>query len=95
MGVEHGDGYGDVDTAVDKIAGLRVFNDDAEKMNLPLVDVDGQVLVVNDLLGVMEDFSPRFVKRYATIGRDMSRAFTEFVDDVKKGKFPDSEHSYS
>ncbi|MEE9177415.1 MAG: D-aminoacyl-tRNA deacylase [Acidimicrobiia bacterium] len=47
VGVEHGDGYGDVDTAVDKIAGLRVFNDDAEKMNLPLVDVDGQVLVVS------------------------------------------------
>ncbi len=56
---------------------------------------DGQVLVVNDLLGVMEDFSPRFVKHYAELGRDMSRAFAEFVDDVKAGKFPDSEHSYS
>lgn len=58
-------------------------------------DCDGQVLVVNDLLGVLEDFSPKFVKHYAKIGRDMSRAFTEYVDDVKKGKFPDSKHSYS
>jgi D-tyrosyl-tRNA(Tyr) deacylase len=45
--VEHDDGYIEVDTAVDKIAGLRVFNDETEKMNLPLVDVDGQVLVVS------------------------------------------------
>ncbi|MFQ5511816.1 MAG: 3-methyl-2-oxobutanoate hydroxymethyltransferase [Candidatus Krumholzibacteriia bacterium] len=56
---------------------------------------DGQVLVVNDMLGMSEDFSPKFVKRYARVGRDMGRAFDEFVDDVKKGRFPDSEHSYS
>ncbi|MEE8375105.1 MAG: D-aminoacyl-tRNA deacylase [Acidimicrobiia bacterium] len=47
VGVEHDDGYIEVDTAVDKIAGLRVFNDETGKMNLPLVDVDGQVLVVS------------------------------------------------
>ena len=58
-------------------------------------ECDGQVLVVNDLLGVLEDFSPKFVKRYAEIGQEMQRAFTDYVDDVKKGKFPDSKHSYS
>ncbi len=56
---------------------------------------DGQVLVVNDLLGVLEEFSPKFVKRYAEIGREMTKAFSDYVDDVKKGKFPDAKHSYS
>ncbi|MDH3215604.1 MAG: 3-methyl-2-oxobutanoate hydroxymethyltransferase [Candidatus Krumholzibacteria bacterium] len=56
---------------------------------------DGQVLVVNDLLGVLEEFSPKFVKRYAEIGREMTRAFSDFVQDVKNGKFPDGRHSYS
>jgi 3-methyl-2-oxobutanoate hydroxymethyltransferase len=58
------------------------------------VDCDGQVLVVNDLLGVLDDFSPKFVKRYADLGRDMTKAFSEFVDDVKNGKFPETKHSY-
>ena len=56
---------------------------------------DGQVLVVNDLLGIMEDVPPRFVKRYADLGRDMNRAFAAFVEEVKGGGFPDDEHSYS
>jgi 3-methyl-2-oxobutanoate hydroxymethyltransferase len=56
---------------------------------------DGQVLVVNDLLGMDEDFSPRFVKRYAELGREMSRAFDAYIRDVKDGRFPDLEHSYS
>jgi 3-methyl-2-oxobutanoate hydroxymethyltransferase len=56
---------------------------------------DGQVLVVNDLLGILEEFSPKFVKRYAEIGREMTKAFSDYVDDVKKGKFPDAKHSYS
>jgi D-aminoacyl-tRNA deacylase len=47
VGVSSGDGYHDVDVAVDKIVGLRVFNDDEGKMNLSLVDIDGQILVVS------------------------------------------------
>ena len=58
-------------------------------------ECDGQVLVVNDLLGVLDEFAPKFVKRYAEIGREMTKAFSHYVDDVKKGKFPDSDHSYS
>ncbi len=56
VGVAPGDGHHDVDAAVDKISGLRVFNDDEGKMNLSLVDVDGQVLVVSQftLLGVVK-----------------------------------------
>ena len=41
---------------------------------------DGQVLVVNDLLGIDESFTPRFVKRYASLGAEMTRAFTEFAE---------------
>jgi 3-methyl-2-oxobutanoate hydroxymethyltransferase len=56
---------------------------------------DGQVLVVNDMLGIMEDFSPKFVKRYGEVGRTMAKAFAEYVSDVKEGKFPTNDHSYS
>lgn len=56
---------------------------------------DGQVLVVNDMLGIMEDFSPKFVKRYGEVGRTMAKAFADYVADVKEGKFPTDEHSYS
>jgi len=55
---------------------------------------DGQVLVVNDLLGVDESFTPRFVKRYAALGAEMTRAFAEYAADVKAGRFPDLDHSY-
>jgi 3-methyl-2-oxobutanoate hydroxymethyltransferase len=55
---------------------------------------DGQVLVVNDMLGMDEAFTPRFVKRYAGVGADMARAFAAYVDDVKAGRFPDLDHSY-
>jgi 3-methyl-2-oxobutanoate hydroxymethyltransferase len=56
---------------------------------------DGQVLVVSDLLGIGEGFSPRFVKRYAEVGAEMSRAFSSYIDEVKAGRFPGIEHSYS
>lgn len=56
---------------------------------------DGQVLVVNDILGMDKSFSPRFVKVYAEVGRQMSEAFGAYIDDVKNGRFPDIAHSYS
>jgi 3-methyl-2-oxobutanoate hydroxymethyltransferase len=55
---------------------------------------DGQVLVVNDLLGMDDGFAPRFVKRYAEVGRDMTKAFADYAADVKAGRFPDLDHSY-
>ncbi len=56
---------------------------------------DGQVLVVNDVLGLNEEFSPRFVKHYAELGKEMSRAFDAYVEEVREGKFPDLDHSYT
>jgi 3-methyl-2-oxobutanoate hydroxymethyltransferase len=56
---------------------------------------DGQVLVVNDILGMNDEFAPRFVKRYAEVGKQMGSAFQSYIDDVKAGRFPDLDHSYS
>ena len=56
---------------------------------------DGQVLVVNDVLGMNDGFSPKFVKRYADVAGEMKRAFSEYVQEVKEGKFPDLDHSYT
>jgi len=51
---------------------------------------DGQVLVMHDLLGLDPDWSPRFARRYAELGREAIAAFTAYVADVRGGKFPSS-----
>ncbi|MBS3813043.1 3-methyl-2-oxobutanoate hydroxymethyltransferase [Candidatus Bipolaricaulota bacterium] len=56
--------------------------------------VDGQLLIAHDILGLFELFKPRFVKRYAALGRDMVDAVARFKEEVKGGEFPDPEHSY-
>lgn len=55
---------------------------------------DGQVLVAADLLGMDDRFTPRFVKRFATLGQEISRAFTAYIDDVRSGAFPAEEHQF-
>ncbi len=55
---------------------------------------DGQVLVVYDMLGVTEEFRPRFVRRYAELAETMRSAFRHYIDDVKSGIFPAKEESY-
>ncbi|MDZ7759822.1 MAG: 3-methyl-2-oxobutanoate hydroxymethyltransferase [Desulfovermiculus sp.] len=56
---------------------------------------DGQVLVLHDLVGLFDRFLPKFVKRYAELSREMSRAIAAFKQEVEVGSFPDSEHSFS
>ena len=55
---------------------------------------DGQVLVINDLLGMFEKFVPSFVKRYADLAPQIAGAITAFRDEVKAGAYPDAEHSF-
>ena len=55
---------------------------------------DGQVLVINDLLGIGGGTYPKFVKPYANLREEITRAVTAYREDVESGTFPDAEHSY-
>ncbi len=56
--------------------------------------VDGQVLVVHDMLGITNEFSPRFLRRYADLYTVMTDAFTRYIEDVKNGSFPSEKEQY-
>jgi 3-methyl-2-oxobutanoate hydroxymethyltransferase len=56
---------------------------------------DGQVLVWHDLLGLYEGKAPRFVKRYADLAGEAKRALEAYVDDVREGRFPEEQHTYT
>jgi 3-methyl-2-oxobutanoate hydroxymethyltransferase len=55
---------------------------------------DGQVLVMQDLLGLDPGWSPRFVRRYAELGTEVDRAFRAYADDVRAGRFPGDGESF-
>ncbi|RLA78037.1 MAG: 3-methyl-2-oxobutanoate hydroxymethyltransferase [Deltaproteobacteria bacterium] len=71
-----------------------------EELSIPTIGVgagphcDGQVLVIHDLLGLLGDFRPRFVKRYVDLRAIISEAVKQYIDEVKKGIFPGEEHTY-
>ncbi|MDD2270901.1 MAG: 3-methyl-2-oxobutanoate hydroxymethyltransferase [Desulfuromonadaceae bacterium] len=56
---------------------------------------DGQVLVIHDILGLCEKYSPKFVKRYADVAPLISAAVEQYVAEVRSGEFPTEEHSFS
>lgn len=58
------------------------------------VHCDGQVLVVNDMLGMFEKFTPKFVKKYAALNVSIKEAVKQYLDEVRQGVFPDEEHSF-
>lgn len=58
------------------------------------VDCDGQVLVWQDALGLLDDFHPKFVKRFADVHGEMKRGVEEYCKQVRARQFPDPEHSY-
>jgi 3-methyl-2-oxobutanoate hydroxymethyltransferase len=72
----------------------------SEKLDIPTIGIgagagcDGQVLVTHDLLGLFDRFTPRFVKKYADLHAEMSRAFLQYKDEVEYGDFPAEEHSF-
>src|SRR5207302_2026817 len=57
-------------------------------------DCDGQILVINDLLGLSFGHKPKFTRRYADVGEMISRAAAEYCRDVQQGRFPSDEESY-
>jgi 3-methyl-2-oxobutanoate hydroxymethyltransferase len=73
----------------------------SEQLRIPTIGIgagpatDGQVLVLNDLLGIFDEFKPRFVKRYAHLRRDMTAAIAAFAEDVRARRFPSDEHCYA
>ena len=71
-----------------------------ERLEIPVYSIgagpycDGQLLIVSDLLGIFEAFTPKFVKRYANLGEEMKKAFEAYIADVHNGTFPGPEHVY-
>lgn len=57
-------------------------------------DCDGQILVLHDMLGLFEDYHPRFVKKYAALAGVISQAVSQYRLEVKEGTFPGVEHSF-
>jgi 3-methyl-2-oxobutanoate hydroxymethyltransferase len=55
---------------------------------------DGQILVIDDMLGLFAEFTPKFVKRYRQLGDDIRAAAREYAQDVRQGAFPAAEHTY-
>jgi len=58
-------------------------------------DIDGQVLVCGDVLGYFEAFTPKFVKKYANVAKIIKDAIKEYIEDIRTGKFPAAEQTYS
>lgn len=72
-----------------------------EMLDIPTIGIgagpacDGQVLVIHDILGLCEKYSPKFVKRYADLAPVITEAARQYVSEVKHGTFPTEEHSFS
>ena len=71
-----------------------------ERLKVPTIGIgagvhcDGQVLVVHDLLGLFDRFTPKFAKRYANLSEPMLKAFESYREEVLKGTFPTDQHSF-
>ena len=72
-----------------------------EALQVPTIGIgagaqcDGQVLVWHDLLGLYDGKAPRFVKRYADLAGEARRALEAYVEDVREGRFPEEQHTYT
>lgn len=72
----------------------------SKNINIPTIGIgagagcDGQILVYQDMLGMFNDFKPKFVKHYANVGEIMKNAFKEYIKEVQEGSFPSLEHTF-
>lgn len=72
-----------------------------ERANFPVLGIGagpythGQLLIYADMVGLYDNFTPKFVKKYSNVGEVLTRAFSDYVQDVKSGQFPeDGQHTY-
>ncbi|MHA1686808.1 MAG: 3-methyl-2-oxobutanoate hydroxymethyltransferase [Candidatus Heimdallarchaeaceae archaeon] len=71
-----------------------------EALSIPTIGIgageycDGQVLVIDDILGLTFDFKPKFVKQYTDLKKTISQAVKSYLEDVKSGQYPATEHRY-
>ena len=80
-----------------EIVGKLITN----KLSIPVLGIgagsftDGQLLIYADMVGYYDNFTPKFVKKYAEVGKLLEQAFTEYVAEVRAGQFPiDGVHTY-
>jgi len=79
---------------------LDLAQEITRRLSIPTIGIgagmhcDGQVLVVHDMLGLFDMYTPKFVKRYADLKSVMSEAVRNYNAEVREGKFPDEEHSF-
>lgn len=72
----------------------------ASELKIPVIGigagggVDGQVLVMHDMLGINQGFSPRFLRRYANLAENITHAVQSYIEDVKSGDFPNEKEQY-
>jgi 3-methyl-2-oxobutanoate hydroxymethyltransferase len=72
----------------------------SDKLDIPTIGIgagngcDGQVLVIQDMLGMYSDFTPKFVKKYATLNNDIENAVKNYINEVKDMSFPEEKHTF-
>ncbi len=72
----------------------------SETVRIPVIGIgagrycDGQVLVINDMLGMFSDFVPKFVKQFARLNVNINQAVSDYIHEVQNGEFPAAEHTY-
>jgi 3-methyl-2-oxobutanoate hydroxymethyltransferase len=72
----------------------------SEVLRVPTIGIgagphcDGQVLVLHDMLGLNEGFSPKFLRRFAELGGAVREAVRTYAEDVRSGRYPGKEHSF-
>jgi len=72
----------------------------AESISIPVIGigagdgVDGQVLVLHDMLGMTHEFNPRFLRRYLSLADDITGAVQNYIQDVKSADFPNEKEQY-
>ena len=72
----------------------------AKELTIPIIGigagngVDGQVLVVHDMLGINNEFNPRFLRKYHNLHDEMMSSFHRYIEDVKSGDFPNKSEQY-